>query len=244
MRRQAWVAAISTVVSAVLGLTWLGLFAVQPLLGFEDTDDPALGVAFVRAHPQVFALTGLALVVMAIALTISVASISEDNFVGSQRWPVTATTAAGLGAAVCFLVFGAMRVGASGPLLHIAGLSTEWGETVYLVVQIAGVQGVLPAGLLGLALWATGVSLLGLARRALPVVICVLGVVPALHVLVRLLGSSGLLPDGAWFILAASIPGTMLWCLALGFALVVRALRGTSTARERRPGRSGSESHP
>ena len=35
MKHHAWVAAISTVVSALLGLTWLWLFALQPLLGFE-----------------------------------------------------------------------------------------------------------------------------------------------------------------------------------------------------------------
>jgi hypothetical protein len=230
VKRQSWVAAASTVVAALLGLTWIWLFALQPLLGFEDTDDPALGVAFVSEHPQVFALTGLALVLMAIALTISVLSIAESHLAGLPRWPVAATIAAGLTAALCFLVFGAMRVGASGPLLYIAGLRQEWGETVYLVVQIAGVQGLLPAGLLALALWAVGTSLLGLARRTLPVAICVLGCVPALHVVVRLVGPLGVLPDGAWVVLVASIPATMLWCLALGIGLVVRGLRGDPTA--------------
>lgn len=231
MKSHSWVAAISTVVSALLGLTWLWLYALQPLLGFEDTDDPALGVAFVSAHPQVFAQTGQVLVLMSLALTISVLSVAELHFLGLPRWPVAATTAAGMVAAGCFLVFGAMRVGASGPLLHIAGLRQEWGETVYLVVQIAGVQGLLPAGLLALALWAVGCSLLGLARRTLPVTICVLGLFPALHVVGRLVGATGVLPDGAWFLLAASIPATMLWCLALGIGLVIQRLRGVPPDR-------------
>ena len=181
-------------------------------------------------HPQVFAQTGLALVLMAIALTISVLSVAESHLAGLPRWPVVATSAAGLMAALCFLVFGAMRFGASGPLLHIAGLRQGWGETVYLVVQIAGVQGLLPAGLLALALWAVGTSVIGLARRTLPVAICVLGCVPALHVAGRLLGSLGGLPDGAWVVVVASIPGTMLWCLALGIGLVVREVRGDRAA--------------
>ncbi|MGV8907917.1 MAG: hypothetical protein ACOH1Y_02965 [Propionicimonas sp.] len=226
MRRPAWVAAISTVVSALLGLTWLWLFALQPLLGFEDTDDPAVGVAFVAAHPQLFALTGQVLILMSLVLTISVACIAESHLAGLPRWPVAATTAAGLVAAACFLVFGAMRVGTSGPLLHIAGLRQEWGETAYLVVQIAGVQGLLPAGLLALALWAVGTSLIGFARRTLPLAIIVLGGVPALHVLARLMGSFGVLPDAAWVVLVATIPGTMLWCLALGIGLVIREVRG------------------
>jgi hypothetical protein len=225
MRRNAWVAATSTVVSALLGLTWIWLFALQPLLGFEDTDDPALGVAFVSQHPHVFVQTGLVLVLMSLALTISVVSIAESHLAGTPRWPVAATSAAGLGAALCFLVFGAMRIGASGPLQHIAGLNQEWGETVYLVVQIAGVQGLLPAGLLALALWAVGTSLIGFARRTLPLAICVLGLFPAVHVLGRLVGSLGILPDGAWVVLVLSIPATMLWCLALGIGLGLREYR-------------------
>ena len=51
-----------------------------------------------------------------------------------------------------------MRIGASGPLPHIAELGQESGETAYLVVQMAGVQGVVPAGFVALSLWAVGAA--------------------------------------------------------------------------------------
>lgn len=225
MRRSSWVAAISTVAAALAGFAWLALYARQPLLGFQDTDDAALGVAFVREHPEVFPQTGLALIVMSIALTISVASVADLHDPAPSQWPVRATSAAGMFAALCFLVFGAMRIGASGPLLHIAGLRQEWGETAYLVVQMAGVQGFLPAGLLALSLWAVGWSLIGLRWRTIPLAVCVLGVIPAVHVLGRVLGEVGGLPEGAWIVLVASVPGTMAWCLALGIGLAARRLR-------------------
>lgn len=96
MRRVIWVAAISTSVAGVLGVASFALLLRQPMLGFEDTDDPALGVLFVRVHPEVFAQTGLVLILAA-----------------------------------------------------------------YLVVQMAGVQGVLPAGLLALGVRASVSSVTG-----------------------------------------------------------------------------------
>jgi len=230
VRQVSGVAAASTAIAGVLGLTWFALFLAQPLLGYEDTDDPAAGVRFVREHPQVFAQTGLVLVLMALVLVVAVASVAEVHQQPSPRWPIGATTAAGMFAALCFLVFGVMRIGASGPLLHVAGLREEWGEVAYLVVQMAGVQGVLPAGLLSLAVWAVGVSVIGLRQGTVPTVVCVLGVVPALHVLGRIIGQAGVLPDWTWVVLIVSIPGTLAWCIALGVGLLVRLRRDERSA--------------
>ncbi|HEY3406759.1 MAG TPA: hypothetical protein VGK53_01155 [Propionicimonas sp.] len=226
MRRVSGVAAVSTAVAGVLGLAWFALFLAQPMLGYEDTDDPSTGVRFVREHPQVFAQTGLALILMALVLVIAVASVAEVQKQTSPRWPIGATGAAGMLAALCFLVFGVMRIGASGPLLHIAGLREDWGEAAYLVVQMAGVQGVLPAGMLLLAAWAVGVSVMGLLQGSVPKVVSALGVVPAVHVVGRLVGQAGdLLPGWTWVILIVSIPGTLAWCIALGVGLLVRLRR-------------------
>ncbi|HEY3545735.1 MAG TPA: hypothetical protein VGK17_06550 [Propionicimonas sp.] len=230
MRRVSVVAAVSTALAGVLGLAWFALFLAQPLLGFEDTDDPAIGVRFVREHPLVFAQTGLALILMALVLVVAVASVSEVQSQVGPRWPIGATGAAGVLAALCFLVFGVMRIGASGPLLHIAGLREDWGEAAYLVVQMAGVQGVLPAGLLLLAVWAVGVSVIGLRQGSVPKTVCVLGVVPAAHVVGRLLGQVGDLPGWSWIILIVSIPGTLAWCIALGVGLLVRLRRDSRSA--------------
>ena len=222
MRRVIWVAAISTSVAGVLGATWFALLLRQAMLGFEDNDDPAVGVRFVMEHPEVFAQTGLVLILMAMMLVVAVASVAELHDQISPRWPIHAASAVGMFAALCFLVFGAMRIGASGPLLHIAGLHQEWGEAAYLVVQMAGVQGFLPAGMLALAAWAVGLSAIGLREGTIPLAVCLFGIIPAIHVLGRIFGQAGDLPEGAWIALMVSIPGTLAWCLALGIGLMIR----------------------
>jgi hypothetical protein len=235
MRRTTSVAGLAAVAVGVLGLTWFALYLGQPMLGFEDTDDPALGVRFVRAHPDVFTGTGIALILMSILLTIAVVSLAataREGREGRERgdWAVRATSAFGLFAAFSFLVFGVMRIGAVGPLLHIASLDAAWGETAYLVVQMAGVQGLLPAGLLALGVWATGLSLIGLRTRLIPLAMCILGLIPAIHVAGRLVGELDVLPEEAWLLMIASIPGTLVWCVLLGLGLTVRALRMSGTA--------------
>ena len=168
MRRTTIVAGSAALGAGLLGLIWFALYLAQPILGFEDTDDPALGVEFVRAHPEVFTATGTALILMAIVLVIAVVSVAATARQERGSWAVRSASAFGLFAALCFLVFGAMRIGAVGPLLHIASLDAAWGEAAYLVVQMAGVQGVLPAGLLALAVWAAGLSLIGIRSRLIP----------------------------------------------------------------------------
>ncbi len=225
MRRTTIVAGSAALGAGLLGLVWFALYLAQPILGFEDTDDPALGVEFVRAHPEVFTATGTALILMAIVLVIAVVSVAATARQERGSWAVRSASAFGLFAALCFLVFGAMRIGAVGPLLHIASLDADWGEAAYLVVQMAGVQGVLPAGLLALAVWAAGLSLIGIRSRLIPLAVCVFGILPAIHVAGRLVGDLGVLPDEAWLLIIVSIPGTLAWGLLLGVGLLIRGLR-------------------
>lgn len=225
MRRATIVAGLAAVGFSVLGVAWFALFLAQPMLGFEDTDDPALGVRFVRAYPEVFTGTGTALILSSIILTIAVMSLAATARQERGSWALRSASAFGLFAAFAFLVFGAMRIGAVGPLLHIASLDAAWGETAYLVVQMAGVQGLLPAGLLALAIWAVGLSVIGIRTRLVPLAICVLGIVPAIHVVGRVVGGLGVLPDEAWLLMIASIPGTLVWCLLLGIGLAIRGVR-------------------
>lgn len=220
LRKSARVAGAACLVAGLLGIGWLALYLAQPALGFSDTDDPALGVRFVREHPQIFAGTGVTVIVMAIALTVAVVAVEDVLRASVGGWALRASTAFGLFAALCLVVFGVLRIGGSGPLLHIAGLNAAWGEVAYLVVQMAGVQGVLPAGLLTLALWAVGLSWAGF--RVLPRAVCLLGLFPAVHVLSRLVGELGIIPESGWLLMIASIPGTLLWCAALGIGLLVR----------------------
>jgi hypothetical protein len=225
VKRPTIVAGLTAGAAGLLGLAWFALYLAQPMLGFADTDDPALGVRFVRAYPEVFTATGTLLILTSIVLTVAVKSLAATRPQERGSWGVKAASAFGLFAAFSFLVFGALRIAAVGPLLHMASLDAAWGETAYLVVQMAGVQGVLGVGMLALAVWAVGLSLVGLRTRIIPLAICVLGIIPAIHVAGRLVGHLNVLPDGAWLLLIASIPGTLVWCLLLGIGLSLRGLR-------------------
>lgn len=225
MRQDTLVAGSAAAAVGLLAFAWFALYLAQPSLGFEDTDDPSLGVEYVREHPDLYVYEGTVLILLAVALTIAVTAVSESARAKAGGWALRSSSAFGLFAAMSFLVFGAMRMGASGPLLHVAGLRQEWAETAYLVVQMAGVQGLLPAGLFGLAMWAVGLSLVGARTRVIPLAVCILGILPAVHVVGRLIGGLGVLPDVAWLFLILSIPGTMAWCLALGIAFLIRGFR-------------------
>jgi len=89
---------------------------------------------------------------------------------------------------------------------------------------MVGIHGFAQAAITALCIWAVGVSLIGLRSRAIPLVVCWLGVVPAFR-LVGILGPLDVLPDELgflWLLFVASIPGAFLWCLALGIALIRR----------------------
>ena len=69
--------ALSVIVFALAGIAWFALESTPPRLGFEDTDNPAVMVEFIRAHPEVFVQAGMALILMAVSLTIAVLSVAE-----------------------------------------------------------------------------------------------------------------------------------------------------------------------
>ncbi len=223
MKATARVAGLSVIVFAVASLAWFVFELVPPGLGFEDTDSPAVMIAFVRAHPDIHVFAGLCLIVMAISLTVAILGIGEALAPPANSFAVRCISTLGLFAAAFFLVSGGLKVGASGPLLHIAGLRQEWGETAYLVYQVAG-QALLISGIVGLCLWAVGLSLIGLRARVLPVALCLLGIVPAMRLVGGTLGPLGVLPDSEllWIVGLISIPGTMVWCLLLGIVLLRR----------------------
>jgi len=219
------VAGLSIIAFAVAGIAWFVLESTPPRLGFEDTDDPTVMVEFIRQHPEVFVRAGVALVLMAISLTIAVLAVAEVVGPRSGGVSLWSTSAFGLFAAALFLFGGAVRVGSSGPLLHMADLNEAWGESAYVAAQVAS-QAVLIGGVLALCLWAVGLSLIGLRTKAIPLVLCVLGILPAFRVFASLLGPLGFLPDAdvLWVIGMGSIFGTILWCLILGIVLLRRSI--------------------
>lgn len=221
--------ALSVIVFALAGIAWFALESTPPRLGFEDTDNPAVMVEFIRAHPEVFVQAGMALILMAVSLTIAVLSVAEVIGTRSGGVGLRSNSSFGLFAAAFFLFGGGIRVGSSGPLLHMAGLRVEWGEGAYLAVQVVS-QAVLIGGLFALCLWAVGLSLLGLRTKTLPLALCVLGILPAFRIVSATLGPLGLMPDTeiVWLISLASILGTILWCLMLGVVLLRRSFASSA----------------
>lgn len=221
MRSATKVAALSTLFFSLAGIVWFVLESTPPRLGFSDTDDPAVMVRFVREHPAVFVQSGTTLILMAISLTIAVLAVAEVVAPRSGALSLRSTSAFGLFSAAFFLFGGAVRIGSSGPLLHMAGLREEWGEGAYLAAQVVS-QGLLIGGIFALCLWAVGLSLIGLRTKVIPLALCVLGVLPAFRIASGMLGPLGLLPelDVLWVISIASIFGTILWCFVLGIVLL------------------------
>jgi hypothetical protein len=223
------IASISTIVFSLAAIAWFGLESTPLRLGFEDTDDPAVMVGFIRQYPEVFVQAGAMLVLMAISLAIAVLAVEEVVRPRSGRVGMRSTSAFGLFAAAFFLFGGAVRIGSSGPLLHMAGLREAWGEGAYVAAQVAS-QAVLIGGILAVCLWAVGLSLIGLRTRVIPLALCALGVLPAFRIVGGLLGPLGLMPDidGLWVISIVSIYGTILWCLILGIVLLRRSFGSTA----------------
>ena len=121
MRSTTKVAAFSTIVFALAGIVWFLLETTPPRLGFEDTDDPAVMVGFIRQYPEVFVQAGTMLILMAITLTVAVPAVAEVVGPPSGAVGLRSTSAFGLFSAAFFLFGGAVRIGSSGPLLHIGG---------------------------------------------------------------------------------------------------------------------------
>jgi hypothetical protein len=136
------------------------------------------------------------------------------------------SSAMGMVAAAFLLFGGAVRVGSSGPLLHMANLRDEWGESAYVAAQVAS-QAVVIGGTLALCGWAVGLSVHGFRARVLPVALCALAILPAYRIVAAVLGPLGVLGDAdiLWLLGIASILGTILWCLGLGVVLLWRGGR-------------------
>ena len=231
MKRAARAGALSIVVFALAGIAWLALELAPPILGFEDTDNPAVSLQFLREHSDIYAQAGIVLVLMAITLTVGTFAVSDVVAPRSNSLALRTTSAFGLFAGAFFLAHGVVRFSA-GPLFYIDSLDHDWGEAAYLAVQMVGIHGFAQAAVLALCMWAVGISLIGFRAKAVPLVLCALGVIPAFRIL-GILGPLGVLPEGLWLFFMASIPGVMLWCLLLGIVLL-RGHAGTADSREER----------
>ena len=213
---------LGLIVSGSAGLLWLFLETTPPRLGFEDTDSPAVGLAFLRGHAEVYAQAGAALLVLAIGLTFAVTAVGDLLAERAPRVALRAMTTLGLFGAAFFLAHGVGRLSVR-PLLYIDGLDHDWGEAAYVALQMVGAQLLVQAGLLMLAVWAAGIAFIGARTRTVPAWVCALAIIPAVRV-VSILGPFGVLPgfDALWIVFMVSILGTMLWLIAFGATLLGR----------------------
>lgn len=203
------------------GIAWFALEIAPPLLGFEDTDDPALSLQFLRTYPEIYLLAGLTLFLMAAALTVATFAMFDTLAARANLLALRSVSVLGLVSATFFFGHGVLRHGA-GPMLHIDGLDPTWGQAAYLAVQMGGIHGFAQGAILALCSWAVGISLIGLRTKTLPVWLCAFGIVPGLRI-VAVFGPLGVVPDALWIVFIASIPGAMIWCLVLGIVVLRRA---------------------
>lgn len=63
--------ALAIIVFALAGIAWFALELAPVRLGFEDTDDPAVSLRFLREHQDIYIQAGIVLILMAISLTVA-----------------------------------------------------------------------------------------------------------------------------------------------------------------------------
>ena len=208
------------IVAGLAGLAWFWLELAPQRYGFEDTDNPATGLAFVAAHPEAWQQAGVALAVMALALVVTVLAMRDrmsglEPLAAEHATPIAprAVTVVGLVAAAALLGMAGVRL-SGGPMLYVRGLDQAWGEMAYTVTQFVGVQLLAVGGLALLALWIVGIAWIGGRGGAVPRGVAILALLPG----VRLLAIPGLAgaPDWLWFVMLAALPAAFLWLVLLG----------------------------
>ncbi len=222
-KRTARVGGIALIVFASAGIAWFYFATTAPRLGFDDTDDPSVMLRFIRTYPNVFIYLGLAMITMGLSLIVGALAVAETLGTRVSASAVKSISAFALVAAAFFLLGGAVHINASGPLLHMAGLRSAWGEGAFLAFQVTS-QALLTMGLFMLCLWAACLSAVGWRSGTLPIGLCALGILPAFRLIGSVLGPLDLMPDGTWFLSLVSLPGILLWCLILGLVLLRRGL--------------------
>ena len=223
MRTSAAVGALASIVLGIAGLAFMVLQLGAQSLGYEDTDNPSVSLAYLHDHLDTYVLQGIALFVLAIALTIVVFAVWDVLAGRANSLGLRTMSTFGLVAAACFFLFGVMRYSVR-PLLYIDGLKPAWGESAYLVSQMAGIHGFVQAAIVAVCGWVVGVSILGYKARALPRWLALLAIIPVIRLL-AVLGPLDLLPGGLWIVFMLSIPGTFVWFVLLGFVLLSQARR-------------------
>jgi hypothetical protein len=211
MDRIAWRAA--PMITGFAGLGWFWAELAPQRAGFEDTDDPAVSLQFLAAHPGSHAVAGLWLMVASLALIATVLAVSRrfdaDASLGREYLRVLGILAGAMLFGMAVVRFG------EGPVRYVQGLDETWGETAYLITQFMGTQLLAIGGVLLLAAWITATAWLGAPRGVVPRVLAVLAVFPAVRLL-GVLGPFGGDFEGLWLLYMAAVPAAFIWLVLLG----------------------------
>ena len=223
VRESSRVGGLALVASGLGSFVWIALELVPQGLGYQDTDSPEVALRYLRLHPEVYAQAGTVMLLTAIALTVGV--LATADWLQSRVDPLAlkTATAAGLLSAALFFMLGVLRLGVR-PLLYVDGLDHAWGEAAYLVMQFTGPHGVAQGAVLALSAWCLGLGLIGWRTRALPRLLCLLALFPALRI-VTIIGPLGIIAPDAdlgilWLVFMLAIPGSLIWVALLGGVLL------------------------
>lgn len=217
-RRSGGVAALLAGLGAV-GV--VGLEARRSSLGFDNADDPRVMLEFFRQHADLYASSGLLLIVVGISLAVAVLALWRATSAADPGLLNALGAVFGLFSSAFFFAQGVLRVQAPETILHIADLDEASGLAAYAAVQMAGTQGLGSSGGFALALWAVAVAVATWPRRTLPRPVAVLAVLPAAFLLIGLLGPLVGESYGLYLLyLAGVLLGLPLWCVGVGVALL------------------------
>lgn len=193
--------------------------------GQIDADDPAASLAYLADQGDAFVTTGILLVALAVALVVAAVAVREVLRTDRPSLWVDVGAVAGYLAAGALGIAGVMRIAAPGPLDYISGLNPDWGESAYLVVQVAGTQSLFAGGVLGLSLWLIGVAIAAWRRRSVArgaLITAIFGLDFVFAVVAPLVD----LPEGVFTVhLFSLMVGLPLAVVAIGVALLVRGVR-------------------
>ncbi|MEO8261326.1 MAG: hypothetical protein ABI566_02040 [Pseudolysinimonas sp.] len=192
-----------------------------------DGDNPADGLEYLHVASRFYAYSGAAFVAGGAALVTGVIGMALAVLRSRLSLPYASASAFGVLAGGFLVLNGLLRLQATGTVQHIAGLRASWGESAYLVVQIAGTQGALSAAVVSIAGWLLATAILAWRRRVGWLV--VVGVPPfALFLLyiVDVVVPDWEFPDGLFLVYIGAITiGLPLGLALAGLALLLPGMR-------------------
>lgn len=68
---------IAVIIAGLAGIAMFTLELMGPVLGFDDTDNPAVSLDYLRQYPQFYALAAVAVFIMALAYIVASFAISD-----------------------------------------------------------------------------------------------------------------------------------------------------------------------